>query len=258
MMYQELIKRARAAAPRAGNGPFLTELADALEDCEKVRQMGVVEVCRKLSFQRCDECPDMECCDNTSPAKKKIDEVIAISEGYRRAARDLEEAVDNVRKALGLESTHWMVINNEVADVVKERDRLRQELGEAADKTLTILAERDHLAAASDQVREDSQRMQQQLAVVTADRDRLSAEAVQVRASMDQYREVVSLLNRQVREKEKEIERIKPKLDLALRLADMFKATLSGAAQSEENPNLIELTTTGEFLDMAVGLLKEL
>lgn len=257
MMYKGLIERARAAAPRAANGPFLTELVDALEDSENVRQMGVVEVCKKLHFQQCDECPDMGCCDNTSPAKKKIDETVAISEAYRKTARDLEQALDNVRGALGLESTHWMVIHNQVEDVIKERDRLRQELGEAADKTLTILAERDHLAAASEQVREDSQRMQQQLAAVTADRDRLSDEAVQVRASMDQYRGVVSLLNRQVREKEKEIERIKPKLEKTNHLADMFKAMLDGAEFSGEEP-LVYISATSDFVNTAARLLKEL
>lgn len=40
-------------------------------------------------------------------------------------ARDMEEAVDNVREALGLESTHFLVIADQVADVVKERNELQ-------------------------------------------------------------------------------------------------------------------------------------
>jgi hypothetical protein len=48
--------------------------------------------------------------------------------GVEKFARDMEETVDNVRAALGLESTHYLVIADQVADVVKERDELKAEV----------------------------------------------------------------------------------------------------------------------------------
>jgi len=51
-------------------------------------------------------------------------------ERHEKLARDMEETVDNVRDALGLESTHWLVIADQVRDVVQERDRLRARIAE--------------------------------------------------------------------------------------------------------------------------------
>ena len=40
-------------------------------------------------------------------------------------ANIIEETVDNVREAMGLESTHYLVLPSQVADVVKQNERLR-------------------------------------------------------------------------------------------------------------------------------------
>lgn len=53
--------------------------------------------------------------------EKRIDYWKAGYETERNMRIALEESIDNVREALGLESTHYQIINQEVADVV---DRL--------------------------------------------------------------------------------------------------------------------------------------
>lgn len=50
----------------------------------------------------------------------------------QRWARDMEETVDNVRAALGLESTHWQVIADEVRIVRESRDKALGALAEIA------------------------------------------------------------------------------------------------------------------------------
>lgn len=47
------------------------------------------------------------------------------NESLQKFSRDMEETIDNVRESLGLESTHYLVIADQVVDVVKERDALR-------------------------------------------------------------------------------------------------------------------------------------
>ena len=38
-------------------------------------------------------------------------------DAYKKVARDMEECVDNVREAMGLESTHYLVLHDEVRDM---------------------------------------------------------------------------------------------------------------------------------------------
>jgi len=44
----------------------------------------------------------------------------------KKAAQTFAEVLDNVRAALKLESTHYLVIADQVAEVVRERDALRK------------------------------------------------------------------------------------------------------------------------------------
>ena len=60
----------------------------------------------------------------------------------RAEVRNLSEAVDNVRDVLGLESTHWMVIHDEV------RQRLADLAAARADKDATIAELREALIRA--------------------------------------------------------------------------------------------------------------
>ena len=53
-------------------------------------------------------------------------------DAWKRTANTMEEAVDNVRAALGLESTHCLIIHDQVADVVAENARLRTALEDIA------------------------------------------------------------------------------------------------------------------------------
>lgn len=48
----------------------------------------------------------------------------------RTHAINMEEAVENVRESLGLESTHYLVIAGQVADVVNERSQLQSRIRE--------------------------------------------------------------------------------------------------------------------------------
>ena len=45
--------------------------------------------------------------------------------GYKKWATTMEETVDNVRAALELESTHYLVLPSQVADVVEQNKQLR-------------------------------------------------------------------------------------------------------------------------------------
>lgn len=44
--------------------------------------------------------------------------IIALSQ-LARLARNMEETIDNVREALGIENTHYLVLADQVSDVVK-------------------------------------------------------------------------------------------------------------------------------------------
>ena len=46
-------------------------------------------------------------------------------DAWKRTANTMEEVVDNVRAALELESTHYLIIHDQVAEVVAENTRLR-------------------------------------------------------------------------------------------------------------------------------------
>ena len=64
-------------------------------------------------------------------------------EVYKRTARDMEQTIDNVRRALGLDSTHWTVIYNGVEDVVKERNALRTALDKAHHWLMNLIQTND-------------------------------------------------------------------------------------------------------------------
>lgn len=55
---------------------------------------------------------------------------------WRKLAQTMEETVDNVREALGLEETHYLVIADDVADVVRERNMYREACDFSEEETL--------------------------------------------------------------------------------------------------------------------------
>lgn len=55
------------------------------------------------------------------------DEALKQVEFYKRSSRDFEEAIDNVRAALGLQSTHYLVIGQQVQAYVDALTALRHE-----------------------------------------------------------------------------------------------------------------------------------
>lgn len=59
---------------------------------------------------------------------KEIEELKLKVEAYKKLARDMEETVDNVRASLGLDSTHYLIIADQVAEVVEEREKLKEKV----------------------------------------------------------------------------------------------------------------------------------
>lgn len=51
---------------------------------------------------------------------------------YKKGERDMAECVDNIREAMGLESTHFLVLPDDVADMKKERDQWKLDAVEMA------------------------------------------------------------------------------------------------------------------------------
>lgn len=66
--------------------------------------------------------------DFIAHAPADIDYLLAKLTNSEQGRRNMEETVDNVRVALGLESTHWMIIADQVADVVRELAAAREEI----------------------------------------------------------------------------------------------------------------------------------
>ena len=60
--------------------------------------------------------------------KKRLAEAEAQRDGFKNAALNFEEALDNVRQALGLESTHYLVIHDEVREALEKKDGRISEL----------------------------------------------------------------------------------------------------------------------------------
>lgn len=48
-------------------------------------------------------------------------------EASKKLARDMEECVDNIREAMGLGSTHFLVLHDDVREMRLERDQLKAE-----------------------------------------------------------------------------------------------------------------------------------
>jgi len=94
-----LVHRKKFHGPFDPAMPLLLDLTDALEKAEaekrELYQMGTVEKCKRFHTQNCHECPDPDCCDNTSPAMKRI--------------RELEDEIQRVRADDGCEHEDYDV-----------------------------------------------------------------------------------------------------------------------------------------------------
>lgn len=110
--------------------------------------------------------------DEARAEVRLLREGLAEARGHEYDARNFEEALENVRDALGLQETHWMVIHDQVADVVRERDEALSEVArirEAYENTEAAwFNDRNHLLRQRDEARADAKLLEKLLSATMA------------------------------------------------------------------------------------------